>query len=239
MNRTGHAFFLLFLAALLLFTSACATKQPPSPARPANAPRPYKVLGKWYQPLATSEGYDEVGIASWYGPKFHGKPTASGETYDMHAMTAAHKTLPLGTRVKVKHLGNGKEVTLKINDRGPFVGKRIIDLSNKAAHAIGMVGTGTAKVRVTALKAPKTAAAKALTRGDFGVQVGAFGDQGNAESYAAKLSDRYTLLPVQAVQGSDGLNRVVVGRLLNREAAVDLKLRLMEDGFTQAFILSL
>ncbi|SCY07513.1 septal ring lytic transglycosylase RlpA family protein [Desulfoluna spongiiphila] len=238
MNRTGHAVYPLLLAALLLFTSACATKQSSPPARPANAPRPYKVLGKWYQPLATSEGYDEVGIASWYGPKFHGKPTASGETYDMHAMTAAHKTLPLGTRVRVKHLGNGKEVTLKINDRGPFVGKRIIDLSNKAAHAIGMVGTGTAKVRVTALKGPKTAATT-LTRGDFGVQVGAFGDRSNAESYAARLSDRYANLPVKAVQGSDGLNRVVVGRLLNREAAVDLKLRLMEDGFTHAFILSL
>jgi len=236
MNRTEHALLTLFLAALLLLTSACATKQP---ARTAGAPRPYKVLGKWYQPLATADGYDEVGIASWYGPKFHGKPTASGETYDMHAMTAAHKTLPLGTMVRVKHLGNGKTVTLKINDRGPFVGKRIIDLSNKAAHAIGMVGTGTAKVRVTALKPKKTAAAKPLTRGDFGVQVGAFSSRSNAEAYAARLTDRYSLLPVKAMEGPDGLNRVVVGHLLNREAAVDLKLRLMEDGFTQAFILSL
>jgi len=239
MNRTEHAFFPLLLAALLLFTSACATKQPPPPVKQINLPRPYKVLGKWYQPLASAKGYDEVGIASWYGPKFHGKLTASGETYDMHAMTAAHTTLPLGTMVKVRHLGNGKEVTLRINDRGPFVGKRIIDLSNKAAHAIGMVGTGTAKVRVTALATQGAPPVTALSRGDFGVQIGAFGDKANAETYAARLAGRYTLHPVKAIQGNDGLNRVVVGRLTSRKAAVDLKLRLMEDGFTRAFILAL
>ncbi|WP_300675243.1 septal ring lytic transglycosylase RlpA family protein [Desulfoluna sp.] len=239
MIRPGHSVFPLLLAAILLFTTACATKQAPSPIKPEPLPRPYKVLGKWYQPLASSQGYEEVGIASWYGPKFHGKPTASGEKYNMHAMTAAHKTLPLGTRVLVRHLGNGKEVTLKINDRGPFVGKRIIDLSNKAAHAIGMVGTGTAKVRVTALETKASPAVTALTPGDYGVQVGAFGDLANAKSYASRVSDRYTLLPVKAITGDDGLNRVVVGRLTNREAAVALKIRLMEDGFTHAFILAL
>lgn len=239
MNQRGQAVSALLLAALLLFTAACATKRTPPPVRPVGAPRPYKVLGKWYQPLASAAGYDEVGIASWYGPKFHGKPTASGEPYDMHALTAAHKTLPLGTRVKVRHLENGREVTLKINDRGPFVNKRIIDLSNKAAHALGMVGAGTARVRVTALSTPQASAPKALAKGDFGVQVGAFGELANAQSYAARLQGRYTRLPVKALKGADGLNRVVVGRLAHREAAVDLKLRLMEDGFPHAFILEL
>jgi len=239
MARPKKTCFPLLLAALLLFTTACATKQAPTPVTPSKKPRPYKVLGKWYQPLGSAYGYDEVGIASWYGPKFHGKLTASGETYNMHAMTAAHKTLPLGTMVKVKHLGNGKEVTLKINDRGPFVGKRIIDLSNKAAHAIGMVGTGTAKVRVTALTGKGKPSGKALTRGIFSVQVGSFGNPTNADQYAAKLAGRYKELPVKALRGDDGLNRVVLGRLNNREAAVDLKIRLMEDGFTSAFILEL
>jgi rare lipoprotein A len=239
MTRPGKSVLSLLLAVLLLFTTACATRQAPHPVTPAKKPRPYKVLGKWYQPLASAHGYDEVGIASWYGQKFHGRLTASGETYNMHAMTAAHKTLPLGTMVKVRHLDSGKEVVLKINDRGPFVGKRIIDLSNKAAHAIGMVGTGTAKVRVTALTGKGRPAAKALTRGDFGVQVGSFGDQANAEIYAEKLASRYNQLPVKAIQGKDGLNRVVVGHLTNREAALDLKIRLMEDGFNSAFVLEL
>lgn len=239
MTRPKKTSFPLLLAALLLFTTACATRQAPPPGPPVKKPRPYKVLGKWYQPLGTAHGYDEVGIASWYGPKFHGKLTASGEKYNMHAMTAAHKTLPLGTMVKVRHLENNKEVTLKINDRGPFVGKRIIDLSNKAAHAIGMVGTGTAKVRVTALTGKRKPAAKALTRGHFGVQVGSFGDQANAENYAAKLAGRYTQLPVKAIQSNDGLNRVVVGRLTNREAALHLKIQLIQDGFPSAFVLEL
>lgn len=239
MTRLHKTSFPLLLAALLLFTAACATRQAPHPATPTGKPRPYKVLGKWYQPLASAHGYDEVGIASWYGHKFHGKLTASGEKYNMHAMTAAHKTLPLGTMVKVRHLGSGREVVLKINDRGPFVGKRIIDLSNKAAHAIGMVSTGTARVRVTALTGKGKFVAKPRTLGDFSVQVGSFGDQSNAENYAQKLASRYNQLPVKAILGKDGLNRVVVGRLTNREAAVDLKIRLIEDGFNSAFVLKL
>lgn len=243
MHRPGHPRYALLLAALLLFTTACATR-PPHPERPTGEPpigtqRPYKVLGKWYKPLPTASGYEEVGIASWYGPKFHGKRTANGEVYNMHALTAAHKTLPLGTVVKVRHLGNGSEVTVKINDRGPFVGDRIIDLSSKAARAIGMVGTGTAKVQITALAGAAAAAEPSETGGNFGIQVGAFGDAANAASYVSRLSDRYGQLPVKAIRGDDGLSRVVVGRLTSREAAVDLKLRLMEDGFTNAFVLEL
>ena len=243
MTRPGQPVLHLLLAALLLFTTACATKHSRPPAREPGKPRPYKVLGKWYQPLATAKGYDEVGIASWYGPKFHGKLTASGETYNMHAMTAAHKTLPLGTWVKVKHLGNGKEIKLKINDRGPFVGKRIIDLSNKAAHAIGMVGTGTAKVRVTAITSGRrssTPAPRATSNesGNFGIQVGSFSNVENATLFAEKLSRRYTKLPVKTLKGQGGLTRVVVGHVNTRNDAVELKLRLMDDGFPSAFILS-
>ena len=237
---------LLFAVVLtLLLISACATKQSRPPKQQPNMPRPYKVLGKWYQPLATATGYSEEGIASWYGPKFHGKLTASGETYNMHAMTAAHKTLPLGTWVRVKHLGNGREITLKINDRGPFVSGRIIDLSNKAAHAIAMVGTGTARVRVTALscetkKKQKRGGAKIspVVSGHFAIQLGSFSNVENATLFAEKLTRRYSRLPVSILKGEQGFTRVVVGHLKTREKAVDLKLRLIDDGFPSAFILT-
>jgi rare lipoprotein A len=113
--------------------------------------RPYSVFGITYYPFIAKIGDDFDGIASWYGPDFHSKKTSNGEIYDMYDMTAAHKTLPMNTVVKVDNLENGKSIIVRINDRGPFVKGRIIDLSNKAAHQIDMVGRGTAKVKVTVL----------------------------------------------------------------------------------------
>lgn len=110
--------------------------------------RPYSVFGKRYYPTKVRVGETFTGISSWYGPDFDGKATSSGEIYDMHALTAAHKTLPMNTLVKVTNRDNGKSVVVRINDRGPFVGTRIIDLSNKAAHQIDMVKKGTANVRL-------------------------------------------------------------------------------------------
>ncbi len=112
---------------------------------------PYTVLGRTYYPLSDARGYSEVGVASWYGSDFHNKKTASGDIFDMYAISAAHKTLPLGTVVRVINLGNGRQVDLLVNDRGPFVGERIIDLSYGAAKAIGSDGAGLARVRVTAI----------------------------------------------------------------------------------------
>jgi len=113
--------------------------------------RPYNVFGIKYYPFIANIGDTFEGIASWYGPDFHSKKTSNGEIYNMHAMTAAHKTLPMNTVVRVDNLENGKSVIVRINDRGPFVKGRIIDLSNKAAHEIDMVRRGTAKVKVTVL----------------------------------------------------------------------------------------
>ncbi len=110
--------------------------------------RPYTVFGKRYYPTKVRVGEKFSGISSWYGPDFDGKATSSGEIYDMHALTAAHKTLPMGTIVKVTNLENNRDVVVRINDRGPFVGTRIIDLSNKAAHEIDMVKKGTARVQL-------------------------------------------------------------------------------------------
>ncbi len=113
--------------------------------------RPYEVFGETYYPKIEKVGTSFEGIASWYGPNFHAKKTSNGETYNMYAMTAAHKTLPMNTMLRVLNLENGKNVIVRINDRGPFVDERIIDLSNKAAHKIDMVQNGTARVSITVL----------------------------------------------------------------------------------------
>ena len=118
------------------------------------AGRSYEVFGVEYRVLNSAAGYDETGFASWYGDEFHGRPTASGETFDMHRPSAAHRTLPLHTWVEVTNLDNGRSLVLKVNDRGPFAhtGSRILDLSYAAATELGVVGPGTAPVRVRALE---------------------------------------------------------------------------------------
>ena len=131
----ANCFFKIEILLLVLFIAGCTSM--PRYRRDALPP-----------PIKPGGNYVETGVASYYADDFHGKPTSSGEIFDMYAMTAAHKTLPLGSIVKVTNLTNNKSVTVKINDRGPFVKKRIIDLSYGAAQVVGMVGPGTAKVRV-------------------------------------------------------------------------------------------
>ena len=113
-----------------------------------NTTRSYTVAGKTYVSLKSAKGYSETGVASWYGKKFHGRKTASGERYNQNKMTAAHKTLPFGTRVRVKNLDNGKNVVVTINDRGPFKKGRVIDVSRAAAKKLGMINSGIAKVNI-------------------------------------------------------------------------------------------
>ena len=161
----------------------------------------YEVLGKRYHVLPTSAGYVERGVASWYGRDFHGLSTSSGEIYDMHAMTAAHTTLPLPTWVEVTNLVNGKRVVVKVNDRGPFVDNRLIDLSYAAATALDMVQTGTTRVEVRTVAPPLGAyrpeatvasttpvvAPAAGTAERMFMQIGAFSDVENAERLVARL----------------------------------------------------
>lgn len=123
--------------------------------------RSYVVRGVRYHPLASAKNFVQTGKASWYGPGFHGKKTSNGERYNMHALTAAHKTLPLGTMVRVSNLDNGRNVIVRINDRGPFHGKRVIDLSKAAAARLGFVNQGMAKVRVEAIHNGRPALFKA------------------------------------------------------------------------------
>lgn len=157
----------------------------PEPRSSRGNPPFYEVLGKRYFVLPTASGYLERGVASWYGPGFHAALTSNGEKYDMYAMTAAHTTLPLPTFVQVTNLRNGRSVTVRVNDRGPFKAGRIIDLSYTAASKLGMLKDGTTFVEVRALTgdqpAPPSAPASALY-----VQAGAFGSEANA----AKLVER-------------------------------------------------
>jgi rare lipoprotein A len=160
----------------------------------------YEVLGKRYTVMPSSDGYRERGVASWYGKKFHGNLTSNRETYDMYAMTAAHKTLPLPTYVRVRNLRNNKSIVVRVNDRGPFVHNRIIDLSYSAALKLDMITDGTSLVEVTAINfdqpqgdrptristpsvpaAEPAATTAPLANNNVYVQVGAFGDRSNAE----------------------------------------------------------
>lgn len=157
-------------------------------AGPGNPPF-YEVMGERYHVLHGSEGYTEQGVASWYGREFHGRRTSSGEVYDMYALTAAHKTLPLPTNARVTNLATGKSIIVRINDRGPFRKGRLIDLSYGAARELGFVSAGTAEVHVEAIGAigsgPLVGAASAP--GAMYVQVGAFSEQGNAEELRQAL----------------------------------------------------
>lgn len=162
------------------------------PRSRAGNPPFYEVLGKRYYVLSSSADYVERGVASWYGPGFHRVRTSNGEIYDMYAMSAAHKTLPLPAYVRVTNLQNGRSVVLRVNDRGPFVGNRIIDLSYAAASRLDMLRNGTAMVEVRALDpagpapGPPTDTSPAVPTTLF-VQAGAFADPANAERLAAKL----------------------------------------------------
>ena len=171
--------------------SAIPNAVPRAEPRAAHGNPPfYKVDGKRYFVLATAEGYEATGVASWYGPNFDGLKTSDGDRYDMYAMTAAHKTLPLPCYVRVTNLSNGRSIVVKVNDRGPFVANRLIDLSYVAAAKLDMLGTGTALVEVRAIT-PDTPLQ--LTRvaesppAVLYVQVGAFAVQGHAERVVARL----------------------------------------------------
>jgi rare lipoprotein A len=236
-------------AVVLLTTGGCTTRShyPPSPAvpRPETAPpevrpdqpRPYKALGQWYQPIPDAKGFRQKGMASWYGPDFHGKRASSGEIYDMHAMTAAHRTLPLGTLVRVRHLQNNRSVDVRINDRGPFVREheRIIDLSYAAAQQLGMVGSGTAPVEVVAIGMAAGSPVD-LYSGNFTFQIGAFSNRENAERLRSELNPRFgNAHIVEFEQEGRVLYRVRVGKCSSLNEAIAYEAQLKESGFTDAF----
>ncbi|MCW8875746.1 MAG: septal ring lytic transglycosylase RlpA family protein [Kangiellaceae bacterium] len=207
-------------------------------------PSSYEQDGKTYRVLASAENYKQRGIASWYGTKFHGRRTSSGESYDMFKLTAAHKTLPLPTYAKVTNLENGKQITVKINDRGPFKKGRIIDLSYAAAHKLGMAKQGTARVEVETLtfspnSSGRFSASAASSSGvdesqplDYEisqgksryVQVGAYSVHKTAQKLA-KVLDREIRLPVKITsikRNGKRLYRVRIGPVPTESLAHEL-----------------
>lgn len=198
--------FKRILVALMLLTSAaCATRsiKLPPPAAPPDT--------------EVSPGATQEGVASWYGPGFHGKRTTSGEVYDQHDLTAAHQSLPLGTRVEVTNVQNGRSVEVRINDRGPFAKSRVIDLSYAAASTLDMIGAGTAPVRLQVLGAPEVNFAP-LT---YTVQAGSFTAPGNAAALQRRLQERFADVHVTA-QDLNGAAyyRVRIGRFSDRAEAL-------------------
>jgi rare lipoprotein A len=234
--RRGFGRSNLLLAALLacLLLTACGGR------------RTKKV--KLPPPINPRVGWTQVGTASWYGPPYHGRRAANGEIYDMNKLTAAHKRLPFETWLRVKNLSNGKTTEVRITDRGPFVGNRIIDLSKAAATEIGMLGPGVAKVRLTMIRPPGGRARKGATAasakppnqrqaGQFDIQIGLFKQRRNADALASKARKRGHRATVEGhTEGGSQRYRVLVtgGNAKQANARLNTLKRQGFDGFLRA-----
>lgn len=236
--------------------SSCVHGQPtPSGEQRRTGPamrqgKPYTVAGVTYYPLEDAYGFRQTGVASWYGRDFHGKKTANGETYDMNAMTAAHKTLPLGSMVEVKRVDDGRVAVVRINDRGPFAHNRIIDLSMAGAKKLGVVDEGTTMVTLTALAEGKPGEGDAppdpvkplpdFNKGTFWVQVGAFAVKSNAEKVRDRLlfpREDVQLLPAR-MAGGETLIRVRVGPFSEMDIANKALKEAVTQGFDTSFVVA-
>jgi rare lipoprotein A len=225
----------LILGGVALLATACLHRHHHAPPSASSYPPPAPSPTPGAKPSAPVVQGEE-GIASWYGHPYHGRPTASGEIYNMYAMTAAHRTLPFGTEVRVDDLDNGQSVVVRINDRGPFVAGRIIDLSYAAARAMGMLGAGTSLVRLEILNPD------VLNQpGIFAVQVGAFLERQNAERLRDRIAERFQPVIIQSFNRGDGLyHRVRVGQESSEEAARELARELQGAGLaTETFVVRL
>jgi len=195
---------------------------------------PYEVFGKKYHVMQSNDGYHEKGIASWYGSKFHGRRTSSGEPYDMHLATAAHKTLPLPSYAEVTNLDNGRKVIVKINDRGPFKDDRLIDMSYGAALRLDMIGNGTARVDVRVIDVSSLAVSEEQRVADADqaetwLQAGAYGRREGAEEMVSQL-ERAQLFPV-SIHRLDELFRVWLGPYSSHSEVESVIARAIELGF--------
>ena len=202
--------FSLVIALVAILLAGCAhrkhARRTPPPPAPSAAPQP---------------GHTETGMASWYGHPYHGRRAANGEIYDMEKLTAAHRTLPFDTWLRVVNLDNSKTVEVRFNDRGPFVEGRIIDLSHAAARAIDMLGPGIARVRLEVIRIPDY-----VSPAVFAVQVGAFRDRANAERLRAEMESRYGSARLVQRADSPDLWRVVAGSEATEEGANSLAERI-------------
>lgn len=260
--HTRFSAYTLVLAACGLFAFGCAAHNPsasankqPAPAQPSSTPEsaaeaakrdtdypgtaassPAARPGKRAPVAPVAPGYIEEGNASWYGVPFNGRRSSNGETYDMYKLTAAHRTLPFDTMVRVTNLNNGKFAVVRITDRGPFVDNRIIDLSFAAAQQIESIGPGVVPIKLEVISGTAD-----LTAGFFTVQVGAFRDRDNAEHLRDKLNaSAYSPVYIQPFEAPEGtFYRVRVGKISGQDAAQQYASRLQaRDGFS-AFVVRL
>jgi rare lipoprotein A len=206
---------------LCLYAFGCAV--PPSKVRLRQIPS---------QPQTPSGGVSQTGIASWYGPDFHGKATASGEVYNQNELTAAHQTLPLGTRVMVTNLENGNATEVLVNDRGPFAKGRIIDLSYAAAQSINMVGPGTALVRLDVIDSPMPIDSIRSSL-DYTLQIGSFSQLQNAQQLRERLAKSFADVRITPLQSRETTYyRVHLGSFSNRAAAEEQARQVSQAGYS-------
>lgn len=244
-RRASSAWSVAVVAAVLALLAACSGSRAPDEVGVYKLGEPYQEGGRWYHPSFDSD-YDRIGLASWYGPGFHGRRTANGETFDSERLSAAHPTLPLPSIVRVTNLENRRSMLVRVNDRGPFVGDRVIDLSRAAARRLGFERKGVASVRVQFVsladakgEAPQPdqmadAAAARCPEGGY-IQVGAFAEPARAERLARELSV-FVPVPVSArPPGPDRYARVRLGPLADaRDVDATLE-HLRSIGFRSAF----
>ena len=204
--------------------------------------RNYKLRGKSYKIIHSPEGFRQQGIASWYGKKFHGHLTANGEIYDMYSMSAAHKTLPIPSYVKVVNKDNGLTTIVRINDRGPFHEGRIIDLSYAAAHKLGVIKTGTAAVEIEYISIkpePVTSAANGTTTSvttlpGFMIQVASLNSKQNTRTLVDKLSQKFSVAAF--IEAQEGKYRVILGPFKDYQNTEQTLQQVKTQGYPGAFI---
>lgn len=264
-NGRGSGQLACVLGLLTVILAGCGRSVPDDPAATGTYKlgSPYQVAGRWYRPYFDSE-YDSVGTASWYGAAFHGRPTANGEIFDKERVSAAHPTLPLPSIVRVTNLENGRSVDLRVNDRGPFVGDRLIDLSEAAARELGFRDQGLAKVRVQFVSlapargspptpaitvaapartervvGPSVAAARSVgcTAGNF-VQVGAFADAAGIAQARSRVGDLAPVHIVPVRTGDRALARVRLGPTQGEAEAQALLGQAQARGYRTAFVVN-
>jgi len=246
-NHNQRVQLFCFMICFLLFCSCLPKKKIlSSPPPKCSYGKPYIIKQKWYYPMTYVDYFEQKGIASWYGKKFHGRKTSNGETYNMYEISAAHKTLPLGTVVRVYNLDNRKSLKVRINDRGPFIRGRIIDLSYGAARRLGIVQKGTANVFIRTISTPAPPKKRfrkkhiEVANGNcFQIQVGAFSNRRNAESLCNRLKSLYNDSHIISTrENRQKMYRVVIGNCMPQKKAVYMEQQLGRHGFQDAFIVA-
>ena len=243
-SRLGRSLLAIsrFLALFVLLTGPGYANTTPSLYQESHT-----IGEKTYFQLPPEESFSQKGLASWYGPSFHGRLTSNGERYDMHSLTAAHKTLPMDTVLLVKNLENDRKTVVRVNDRGPYCGGRIIDLSYKAARALGLNGKGTAKVQIVAMAEGEEENddgqirlfRQDLDQGEFYVQIGSFARQNNALRLQKRFAEAGHTATIRETAAANTLLyrvQVYVGKTM--QAARSAERALLESGYKGAFVIA-